>query len=263
MLFITYSFLFGKLFPYSPIIIGFSENELENTVVLIQKGHKFTEMSKIDSLIPLIEAFHELEFLKKPRIFVFRDSESYYQRSVSKARFCAFYNGDIVISPWALQEVERGEIDLEIYLRHELSHSLLHQHSGIIRASGYPAWLLEGIAVYSADQMGTSWYPSKEETYQYIAEGNYMPPDYFKTKKEELIKLNVKDRNPFIYCEFACMVDYLIKEKGKTNFLRYMKTLCNVRDQKQVFREVFGYDYEAFLENFKAFVKECETKEKR
>ncbi|MDD3050871.1 MAG: hypothetical protein PHR06_06950 [Candidatus Cloacimonetes bacterium] len=259
ILFVVYSFLFGKLFPYSPIIIGFSEIEQENTIVYIQKGHKFTEMSKIDSLIPLIETFHELEFLKKPRIFVFRDSESYHQRSVSKARFCAFYNGDVVISPWALQEVKRGEIDLEIYLRHELSHSLLHQHSGIIRASRYPAWLLEGIAVYSANQMGTSWYPSKEQTYRYIAEGNYMPPDYFKTKKEDLIKLSVKDRNPFIYCEFACMVDYLIKEEGRTNFLRYMKELCKDRDQKKIFREIFGDDYETFLNDFKTFVKDCET----
>jgi len=100
--FTIYSFLFGKLFPYSPVSIGFSKNE--------------------------------------------------------------------------------------IYLKHELSHSLLHQHSGIIRAGKYPAWLLEGIAVHSANQMGTSCYPSKKETYNYIRKGNFMPPEYLKQRRKT--KLN-------------------------------------------------------------------------
>jgi predicted SprT family Zn-dependent metalloprotease len=252
--FVAYSLLFGKLFPYSPVIIGFSKNELKNTIVYIQKGTKYTDLKVIDSLIPKVESFHELKFIKKPRIFIFKDKSSYYQRSISKARFCAFYNGDVAISPWALQEAENGEISLEIYLRHELSHALLFQHSGIIRASQYPAWLLEGIAVYSANQMGTSWYPSKNETYSYIRKGNFVPPEYFKTKKEDQINLDVKYRTTFMYSEFACIVDYLIEKYGKDKFLLYMKACINNNEHDKLFKEIYGIDFNRCIQDFKESV---------
>ena len=252
---VSYSFLFGKLFPYSPIIIGFAKHELANTIVYIQNGTEYAGLTEIDALIPKVEKFHEMQFLKKPRLFIFKDNNSYHQRSISKARLCALYNGDVVISPWALKEAENGEISLEIYLKHELSHSLLHQHSGIINAFHYPAWLLEGVAVYSANQMGTSWYPSKEETYGYIRNGHFMPPEFFKTKKEDQIHLEVKYRITFMYSEFACIVDYLIENYGRDKFLLYMKALTRNRRHEVVFKEIFGIDFSACISNFNDAVR--------
>jgi hypothetical protein len=252
--FVAYNLLFGKLFPYSPVIVGFSKNELANTIVYIQKGAEYHDLNKIDSLIPEVEKYHEWKFLKKPRIFIFKDKKSYYKRSMSKARFCAFYNGDLVISPWALKEAENGKISLEIYLTHELSHCLLHQHSGILRAFSYPEWLLEGIAVYSANQMGTSWYPSKIETYNYIRKRNFIPPEYFKTKKEDQINLDVPHRITFMYSEFACIVDYIIEKYGKDKLLLYMKTLMNNSKHDQVFKEIFGIDFSKCIQDFRESV---------
>ena len=248
---IVYSFLFGKLFPYSPVIIGFSKNELTNTIVYIQKDTEYPDLRKIDSLIPNVENFHEWKFLKKPRIFIFKDKNSYYSRSSSKARFCAFYNGDLIISPWALKEAEAGKISLEIYLTHELSHCLLHQHSGMLRAFQYPEWLLEGIAVYSSNQMGTSWYPSKDETYNYIRKGNFMPPEYFKTEKEDQINLDVQYRITFMYSEFACMVDYLIEKYGKDKFLSYMKELTTNSNNDTIFKNNYGIEFEKCIQDFR------------
>lgn len=248
---IVYSFLFGKLFPYSPLIIGFSKNELANTIVYVQKGAEYPDLNKIDSLIPNIEKFHEWKFLKKPRIFIFKDKNSYYKRSISKARFCAFYNGDIIISPWALKEAKNGEISLGIYLTHELSHCLLHQHSGLSRAYKYPEWLLEGIAVHSANQMGTSWYPSKNGTYDYIRKGNFMPPEYFKTKKEDQVDLDVQYRITFMYSEFACIVDYLIEKFGKDKFLSYMKELTTISDHDKIFKKIYGIEFSKCVQDFR------------
>ena len=252
--FLTYSFLWGKLFPYSSIIIGFSKHELPNTIIYVQNGAKYNDFEKIDNLIPAVENFHELKFIKKPKIFIFRDDNSYLQRSVSKARFCAFSSGSLVISPWALKEAEEGKISLEIYLRHELSHVLLFQHKGILASFRYPSWLLEGIAVYSTDQMGTSFYPSKEEIYDLIRQGNFMPPVYFKTGKEDHVKLNAKYRITFMYSEFACIVDYLIKTYGKEKFLNYMKYLLKNDDHDKVFKEIYGIEFDKFLVNFKNYV---------
>jgi len=252
--FVIYSFLFGKLFPYSPIIIGFTKNELSNTAIYIQKGTEYKKLERINNLIPFVEKFHELKFKRKPRIFIFKDKDSYYRLNISKARFCSYYNGSLVISPWALKESENGEISLDIYLKHELSHSLLQQHAGIIRASQYPAWLLEGIAVYSTNQMGTSWYPSKDKTYDYIRGGNFMPPKYFKTSKEDDVNLDVKYRITFMYSEFACIVDYLIEKYGKDKFLSYMKKLTNENSHDRVFKKVYGIQFNKSIQDFKESV---------
>jgi predicted SprT family Zn-dependent metalloprotease len=252
---ITYLFLWGKLFPYSPIIIGFSAHELSHTIIYIQHGAQYDDYRSLDGLIPAVETAHELKFIKKPKIFIFRDNDSYLQRSVTKARFYAYPNGSLVISPWALQEAQEGTISLEIYVKHELSHTLLMQYMGIVEAYRYyPRWLLEGIAVYSTHQMGTSWYPSQQETYALIRQGNFMPPEYFKTKKEDLVRLDVPYRITFMYSEFACIVEYLINTQGKDQFLRYMKSLLKNRHHDTVFREIYGIDFQTFLLNFQAFV---------
>ncbi|MDD5528989.1 MAG: hypothetical protein PHX21_03050 [bacterium] len=253
--FLTYIFILGKLFPYSPIIIGFTKYESPNTIIYIQKGNTSANYNWVDSLIPSVEKFHELKFNSKPKIFFFRDKKTYSHRSLSKARFCAFTNGNIVVSPWAQKEAEEGKISMEIYLKHELSHSIILQNKGILAGLKYPKWLLEGIATYSVNQMGTSFYPGKEETYTLIKQGNFMPPYYFHTKKEAQIKLNVKYIPPFMYSEFACIVDYLIETRGRDKFLVYMKSLLKEDNHNKVFKEVYGIDFDEFILNFKKFVE--------
>lgn len=247
-----YCFLFGKMFPYSPIIVGFTKYELSNTIAYVQNGTEFIEHQKIDSLIPAIEKFHQLQFKQKPKLFIFRNRDSYLQRSITKARFLAYPNGSLVISPWAITEATEGIISLETYLQHELSHTLLYQNMGFLEAYiYYPKWLLEGIAVYSSDQMGTSWYPSKYETYSYIQKGNFMPPEYFKTKQEDEVDLDVEYRITFMYSEFACIVDYLIQRYGKKKFLLYMKRLMTKSDHNDVFDDVYGIEFYKFIQDFK------------
>lgn len=251
---ISYSFLYGKLFPYSPLKIGFTKYEQPNTVIYIQNGAEFTDFTKIDTLIPAVENFHQLKFISKPEIFIFRDSSSFISRSPSKARFCVFYNGRLVISPWALRESYEGKISLVIYLRHELSHTLIYQHTGIINAIKYPKWLLEGIAVYSSNQMGTSFYPSRKETYELIRKGYFMPPEFYGTKDEEKIKLDFDNSIAFVYSEFACIVDYLIQKHGFEKFLTYMKQLIDNPDNNEVFKQIYNMDFGKFISEFKEYV---------
>ena len=253
---LTYELLWGKLFPYSPVKIGFTKYELSNIIVYIQNGAEFRDLKAIDSLFPSIEDFHQLKFQRKPYIYIFRDRENYLQRSISKARFYAYPNGSLFISPWALKEADEGTISLKIYVQHELSHALLYQHMGFITAYFYyPRWLLEGIAVYSSNQLGTSWYPGKEETYEFIKEGNFMPPDFYNSDKEDQVQINVKNRIAFIYSEFGCIVDYMITIGGKAKFLNYMKTLLHNRNHDQVFKDIYGISFDKFLINFKEYVK--------
>lgn len=251
LILISYSFLYGKLFPYSPLITGFTKYEQPNTVFYVQNGTEFSDFKKIDTLIPAVENFHQLKFISKPEIFIFRDSINFIRRSTSKARFCVFYNGSLVISPWALKESSEGKISLEIYLRHELSHTLIYQHTGIIGAFRYPKWLLEGIAMYSSNQMGTSFYPAKNETYELIRKGYFMPPEYYGTKDEDKVKLDIENSIAFVYSEFACIVDYLIQSYGTDKFLSYMKQLIDSPGSDEVFKQIYNTDFSQFLSSFK------------
>lgn len=256
---LTYELLCGKLFSFSPIIIGFTKYELPHSSIYVQNGGDVSNLTRIDTLIPLVEDFHELKFSYKPKIFIFRDSISFIRHSLSKARFCVYPNGRLFISPWAIKEDKEGKISLEIYVRHELSHSLIDQNAGLINAFRYPQWLLEGIAVYSTNQMGTSFYPSKEETYRFICQGNFLQPLDFKTKNEDKTKLNVEYRITFMYSEFACIVDYLVVTYGKEKLLTFMKKLLHDSDNDEVFKEVYEIEFSKMIQDFKNKVTETEN----
>ncbi len=256
---IIYMLLWGKLFPYSPIIIGFDKYELNNTIIYVQQGAKFNEFTRLDTLTKSVESFHELKFINKPKIFIFKDNKSYYQRSVSKARFCAFSSGAIIISPWALKEDKQGIISLDIYIKHELSHILIYNYNGFLGEFRYPSWLLEGLAMYSVNQMGTSFYPNIEDTYKAIRDGNFMPPEYFKTNKEDEININVKYKIAFIYSEFGCIVDYLVKTYGKEKFIKYIKALLEVNDNESEFRKAYSRDFNEVISEFKEYVNKTEN----
>ncbi len=254
LILLGYQFAYGKLFPYSPVVFGFTNHEMKQTNIYVQNGCGFDDFVRIDTLLKSVEEFHQMKFKYKPEIYIFTDSSSFIQRSISKARLCVYYNSRLFISPWAIREADSGIISLDIYLRHELSHSLIFQHAGLINAYKYPEWLLEGIAIYSSNQMGTSFYPGKEEVYQNIKDGNFMPPHLFKTAGEDSIPLDVKYRITFMYSQFACIVDYLVTIYGKDKFLSFMKKLIENNNNDEVFMSVYGIDFSKAVEDFKKHV---------
>lgn len=245
-----YIIFFGKLFSLSPFAMGFNKHELKNVIVFVQNGSSYSNYDDIDNYTSSVENFHNLKFKEKPRIYIFSDKDLYLSRNVSNSRFYAYPNNKLVVAPWAIDESKKGIISLEIYIKHELSHILLFQHMGYLAAYNYPKWLMEGIAVYSANQMGTSWYPSKSQTYKIIKAGNYYPPFLFNTIKEDLIKLNIQNPIAFKYSEFACIVDYLIEKYGRDNFDRYMKGLFNNKPHDKLFKEIYGINFDIILKDF-------------
>jgi len=132
------------------------------------------------------------------------------------------------------------------------------QYMSYLGAYHYPQWMMEGIAVYSTNQMGTSFYPGKEETYRNIAEGNFFPPLDYKTDREDNVTLNVKYPIAFKYSEFACIVDYLVSTYGKEKFLIFMKKLFENSNNDEVFKEVYNIEFSKVIQDFKIHVIENE-----
>jgi predicted SprT family Zn-dependent metalloprotease len=247
-----YNLFYSKLFPLSPIAIGFEKHELSNTIIYIQNGSNYTNYKEIDKYTESVESFHKLKFQKKPKICVFSDKKTYLRRNITNARFYAYPNGRLVVSPWAVDESQKGIISLEIYIKHELSHVLLYQNMSYLAAYYYPKWLLEGIAVYSTNQMGTSWYPSKKKTYEIIKSGDYFPPNLYKTIKEDGIKIKTQNRIAFMYSEFGCIVDFLIAKYGQDKFYQYMNNLFLNYNHDESFKDIYHTDFDSFLNDFKA-----------
>jgi hypothetical protein len=244
---LTYAVVFGKLLPYSPVAIGFEKHETEHTIIYVEKGSQFNDFQKIDKLLDPVEEFHQLKFQRKPKIYIFSNKEDYYGRTLSRARFFAYPNGDIVVAPWSITEADSGKISLEIYLTHELSHTILYQNMGILAAYHFPQWLMEGTAVYSSNQFGTSIYPSKERTYEAIKNGVYFPPEYFKTDMEDNVKIDLEYPIAFKYSEFGCIVDYLIQQYGKDKFLDYLNKLKENKNYIEAFKATYGTELDDVL----------------
>ena len=99
--------------------------------------------------------------------------------------------------------------------------------------------------------MGTSFYPSKEETYHDLAEGDFLPPLDYKTDREDIVRLNVKNPIAFKYSEFACIVDYLAAAYGKEKLLIFMKKLFENSNNDKVFKEVYQTEFSKVIQNFK------------
>lgn len=245
------AFLFGELFAFSPIIVGFQKFEFPNTIVYVQNRAQIPDWSNCDTLTIPVEKVLALKFKSKPEFFIFRDSLSYVRRSPTYSRLCAIPPNRILIAPWSLKEADLGIIPLDIYLKHELAHILIFQQTGFIRAFRFPKWLSEGIAVYAANQMGTGWYPSQEETYNYIRQGNFLPPRDYKTHRASQAKINVPNRSAFLYCEFACIVDYLIETRSREKFQHYIESLFTESNHDEVFRRIYGIEFDYFVDEFK------------
>lgn len=251
-----YFFLWGRLFPFSPVILGFEQKEFSKAIIYYRKDMDVSEFAIIDSLINEVENFHQLKFSEKAEIFVFNSDKDYTRHTGHKTRFVAFpLYGRIFVSGKAKKESEEGKIHLDVYLKHELSHSLLYQNMSLYHSCYFPCWLLEGIAVYSAHQRGVDGYFSKEKVFEKIKAGYFLNPDdwgtLLKAKKESVKQFPLPNKYRFIYSEFACIVEDIIQNYGKEKFFQYMKTLLKEKDDKQVFQSIFGIDFNEYLSNFK------------
>lgn len=255
---IIYSFLWGRLFPLSPIITGFEKTEFGKAVIYYHKGTDISKFNIVDRLINEVEIFHQLNYKKKVKIFVYNSDKEYARHIGSKARFITIYD-KIFISNKARKQYEEGNISLEVlnvYVKHELSHELLFQNMSIYRSQYYPGWLLEGVAVYCSKMMGVDGYLTKEETFDKIKDGYFLNPDDWSTALLKPQSKNVKNfplpnKYWFIYSEFACLVDDIIQNYGKEEFLRYMTELLIEKDDKKVFQNIFGIEFSKYVDGFK------------
>ena len=252
----VYLFLFGRLFPFSPIIIGFEKKEFNKAIIYYHKTDNISEFLSIDTIIEGVERFHKLKFKKKVKIFLTKSDKEYKRYTGTTARFVTQpLKGRIFISNRAKTDYRNKKIHIYTYLKHELSHSILYQNMSFIRSLNYPSWFMEGIAMYSAQQVGTDGYYGYEQTIEKMREGYFVEPNDWGTiiskKGESVNNCKLENKYWFIYTEFALIINHLVVQFGEDKLIVFLKESLNTKDFYRLFKITFGQSLENYLKNIK------------
>jgi hypothetical protein len=237
----------GRLMPFLPWAPGFDRVERSRAVVLHHPDTRSTALriaSVIDDLVVQVETFHGLTFRMRPEVFC-TSSEAEYQRlSGGSARFRAMpVRGRVFVSPRAMLESERGEIHLDTYLMHELSHALLFQRLGWSGMLGLPPWFEEGLATLSANQMGVDSYFERERVIAWWRLGRAVTPSQYRSRWEDsdaTMSLPSKERFLFLFAQYALLVDDVIAVHGRPRFQSLLDRLLRGEEMGEAFQVEYG-----------------------
>jgi hypothetical protein len=244
VLFVIYHFLFGRLFPWSPIQFGFKQVHFSKVIVILPKESSLPkELENIDDFLFETEQFHQLQFQKPIKVILPETHNQYTRFSSARALACALQSGTIVFLSPDIPKEKRNRVDL---LKHELSHVLLFQHTGIYKSFKLPDWFREGIAIYYGNPRDN--YVGEAFTKAAVDEGYFFN---ILNAKEEIQKIPLKHRYRFLHSEYLCFMEYLIETFGIDTVREYMKSLLKAPEEEfLLFRQIFDVELQEVLETF-------------
>lgn len=252
---VLYLFLFGRFVPYSPVIVGFERKEFARSTVYFHKGADISAFSNIDKFIPEVESFYQLKYKHKVAIFLCSSRSEQKRLTASRTRMATFPPyGRIFVSSQAQQDALANKIHIDIYLKHELSHALLEQNMSFWRFRSFPHWLLEGVAMYSADQMGVDGYYNQDQVKKAIQAGLFVyPKDWHRRleRSKAVEALPLANKYWFTYSQYGYIMQDLIEKYGKEKFLIFLhKELCGGSVENN-FQNTFGRELGEYIEGFR------------
>ncbi|HOZ46242.1 MAG TPA: hypothetical protein PLO37_02435 [Candidatus Hydrogenedentes bacterium] len=254
--FVVYSLLWGRLLAFSPWVFGFQHRDTDRARIYFHEGVDVEQFGEIDRWVEAVEEWHDLKFKRRAEVFVCASDAEHKRLGGSKARFRALpLYGRLFVSKRAQEDAKAGEIHLDVYVRHELSHSLVFQNTTLRNTLRLPEWLLEGLAVLSAGQLGVDGYYTKAEVRDKMREGYFLDPGDFSTrpgpKARAISDFPLPNKYWFIYAELACFIDDLIRIQGKDAFNTLLRNYMEGISPETNFQSVYGKSFDACVEDFR------------
>jgi hypothetical protein len=256
-LFAIYELLLGRLFPFSPLVVGFSRQEYGSFVVYHHGQPESSQLAYLNEVLAVEEQYHGMAFRSKPEIFLCRDDREFQRLTGGKAKFIAI-NGRLFVTQRAQADAREGKIDLRTYLTHELSHCLLQQHMTFLRPLKMPRWLFEGTAMDCAAQVGVGVYPAKAAVYDAVARGVFCEPadfgTYLEGEKGTALSCPITNKSAFYYSEFGCIVEFLRSRYGTQRYQAFLTDVVESRtlNVERSFETVYGTKLAEEITRFKA-----------
>ena len=255
-----YLFLWGPLSPFSPCLPGFHCKDTNKARIYYHDGADISALNGIDAIVTAVEEAHGLKFPGKAQFIVCASDAEYRRRASTGSRFCVFPGyGRLLISRRGLDDGVNHTIHLDVYLAHEVSHSLLYSTTGLWSSLRFPDWALEGVAVYTSNQRGVDGYLTKDEVRDKIQQGYFLSPSDFWTKPwkstKALKEFPLENKYWFVYSELACFVEYLIETGGRDKFWTYLDGLRKGKDAEESFMALYGKPFDVVVKAFRDAMK--------
>lgn len=240
------AFLYGPLFPWSPVKPGYTHFILHRADIFYPTGTVLEEpYQQIDSMIGEAETFFRLKM--PDRITVIAPStwtrfhmEAPWDRG-PVAGLTLQMGTVIFITP----KVAEKRADTAEYLRHEIGHAILDQNMTLWRGHklSQQQWLFEGLAVDFGRQKS---YLSDEE---FIARARTVPlAPSFNGDHSDM---------RFTYIAWRYFLEHMIHTRGRDRFQDYLLRVMAEPDRaRELFPEYFNISFDAAVQEFQGRVRE-------
>jgi hypothetical protein len=229
------AFLYGPLFPWSPIKPGYTHFTLHRADVYYPTGTTLDESyQQVDSYIEEAEQFHLLKMSYRvtviaPRTWNDFHRQAPWQRGNAIGALTLQTGTVIFITP----KIAEKHFDTAEFLRHELSHAILDQNMTLWRGHkmNRQPWLYEGLAVDFGQQK------------------SYLTEDEFKARlqTEPVARAFNGDNSDmrFNYVAWRYFLEYIIKTRGRDRFQDYLLRVMQDPDQaRALFPEFFHITFD-------------------
>ncbi|MFC1622714.1 peptidase MA family metallohydrolase [Patescibacteria group bacterium] len=251
LIFVLYLF-WGPLFPWNPLKIGYQKIQSEKCDLYIKDiSSKDEIVYEIDKIIEEEEAWHDLKYKKKIKIIIL-DENSNMKRYLPWLK-----GGGYAVSMGFMNlvyigsDIRKSKYGLEPYIKHELSHLLLHQNMSQNKDAfemKKQGWLKEGIATHFG---GPSFYQIEE----FVSVCEEKGLDFSSLNEVDIWDVPVQDKK-IRYSYYQYFIQFLVKEYGLDKMQIYLKKyLNNPIDYKNIFIEVYDENLNSILDKFNNYIK--------
>jgi len=247
------AFPFGPLFPWSPLKPGYHKVHYASADIYFSSpNEQLGDYGDVDRMIREAEAFHRMKYLRRVTVIACRSWRDCERRlpwlHVRSLGGVTLATGDVIYITPRLKERNLG---VEEFLRHELSHALLSQHTTILKSLELTkqAWFSEGLAVSF----------SKQKAYLSHAEFLERAPQ---TEMAKFIDPDRMDRSSpkwdarFAYTAQRYFLEYLKWRFGADRFQDFtVRYIDNPEDYRALFNQVFQIPFTEAIEQFAQAIK--------
>ncbi len=220
------AFAYGPLLPWSPVKPGYAMAPFTRAEVFFgQTTSLLAGYREIDAIMTEAEAFHRLRFQRPVRVIACKNWGD-CERGLPWLRVhslggVALATGDVIYITPKLAEMHFSTRE---FLRHELSHALLHQNTTLFKAyriGQASPWLTEGLAVSFGRQRD---YFSREQFLEMAARvdlAGYFDPAH------PASPWNAR----FAYPTQRYFIEYLKRQHGEDAFAAFLRQAIAAPDR--------------------------------
>lgn len=244
-----WAFVCGPLFAWGPKW-GYAEEKHDQAILLARNPALFDTISDINQIFREEESFHGLSYKSKVLI-VFVDNK-YEWKSIfpylsSGVGGASLQTGNAIFINYP--KIARHNYSMDGFIKHELSHTLLYQNSGLIKAYQMfkHFWPEEGIATYFG---GPFDYFANKEEYLAAFKGANLEISNDPLKLYDGIS---ESGGKISYTTYRYFFEYLDTTYGREKLQQFIKAYNNNPNNfQQDFHNIFGI---SILDAVKSFDK--------